>query len=370
MRETMVSPRGRSIPEQPAAGEMNGNGMLQNTNSRDAGLDVVRAAAIVQVLIIHTASMGLTTRPGSFDWWGALVWGSAARPAVPLFFMCSGALMLCRDITPKRILTHNLPRILAAMLVWSFLYLMLDRELTPAALWDAVKRTVLLQHEFHFYYLHILLLVYAFLPAVRVFVRGASRRELEYLLLLWFVTGILIPLLRYYRPFTLVYQIDLWYKMNLAYSAIGYAVLGHYLRQYGGTLRRLWYYLAFWAGLAFTFAGCAVTSLRAGALNENFLEGMSPGPMLMALGLFGLILGRKAWPRPVILVTGRLARAAFCIYLVHILFYKHIFLPLGISPGVSPCALTIPAVALSLLALSWLAWELLHRIPVVKRYLV
>ena len=44
-----------------------------------------------------------------------------------------------------------------------------------------------------FYYLHILLLVYAFVPVARVFVRSASRRDLEYLLAVWFVTGILFP---------------------------------------------------------------------------------------------------------------------------------------------------------------------------------
>ena len=44
------------------------------------------------------------------------------------------------------------------------------------------KRTLLFQHEFHFYYLHILLVVYAFLPALRVFVRSATRWEMEYLL--------------------------------------------------------------------------------------------------------------------------------------------------------------------------------------------
>ena len=345
--------------------------MLQTANSRDVGLDVVRALAIVLVLVIHSASAGLTMQPGSFDWWSALAWGSIARPAVPLFFMCSGALMLCRDITPKRLLTHNLPRILIAMYFWGVLYHIygLGRELTLAALWDAVKRTVLLQHEFHFYYLHILLLVYAFLPAVRVFVRGASRRELRYLLGLWFVTGILLPLLRFYWPFTLIAPIESRYIMNMSYAAIGYAVLGYYLRRYGGTVRRLWYHAALWGGLAFTFAGCAVTSLQAGALNVNFLEGMSPGPMLMALGLFGLILNRKEWPGPMVRVTGRLARAAFCIYLVHV-FFLYAFPRFGINSGVSPCALTIPATALLMLALSWLVWEALHRIPVVKTYLV
>ena len=222
--------------------------------------------------------------------------------------MCTGALMLCRDIPPRRLFGHNLLRIVCAMLAWAFAYrlaALLSHGLTLAGLWEAVKGTLLLQHEFHFYYLHILLLVYAFLPVARVFVRNASRRELEYLLLLWFVTGILIPLARYFRPFNLVYQVDDWYKMNMAYSAIGYALLGHYLRQYGGSIRRRWYHLAFWCGLAITFGGCAAMSLRS-----------------------------------------------------------------GVSAGASPCVLSIPFVCLLLLVSGWLAWEVLRRVPIVKTWLV
>ena len=348
------------------------NAKPARTLERDPGLDVVRTLAIVLVLLTHTASSGLVTTPGTFHWWSALVWGSLARPSVPLFFMCSGALMLSRDITPRRIFTHNMPRILCAMFFWAFVYRfasLVSHGLTLDGLWDAAKRTLLLQHEFHFYYLHALLLVYAFLPVVAVFLRGATRREEEYLLALWFITGILFPLIKDFWPFTLIYQIDTRYQMTMAYSAIGYALLGHYLRKYGHTIKRQWFALSFAGGLAFTFTGCAVLSLRSGALNEAILGGMTPGPRFMSLGLFGLILTRKQWPAPAVKVTGRLARASFCIYLVHILFLR-VFLRLGIDPGASPCLIWIPTVCLLLLVTGWLTWEVLHRIPIVKDYLV
>lgn len=336
---------------------------------RDSGLDVVRALAILMVLLIHVSSIWLQQTPGTADWWTALVWGAAARPAVPMFFMCSGALMLCRDLTPKRILTHNLPRILCAMFAWAFLYRLVSMgSFTPEGLWDAVKRTLLFQHEGHLYYLHILLLVYASLPIVRVFLRTASRRELEYALAVWSATGILFPLLCCFWPFTLVPPLSTLWGLPMGFSAVGVALLGHYLRQYGGSIRRGWYAGALAAGLALTFGGTAVLSLADGRLSEVFLGGITPGPMLMAFGWFGLILGRKT-ARPALWTkaTGRLARASFCVYLSHILFLQRLTY-LGLSPG--NAALFIPLIFLVILAGGWLTWEVLHRIPFVRSYFV
>lgn len=339
---------------------------------RDPSLDVIRSLAIVMVLVIHSASGSLGQALNSANWWAALVWSGLARPAVPLFFMCSGALMLSRELTPKRIFTHNLPRILCAMLVWAFFYQLAALPerggFTAANLLQAVENTLTLRHENHFYFLHYLLLVYAFLPIVRVFVRSASRRELEYALAVWLVTGILFPLVQFYRPFSLIPPIT-WWKMPLCYAAIGYALLGYYLRQYGGTIRRAWYAAALAAGFAVTFGGTAVSSLRNGALVERFLEGMSPGPMLMALGWFGLILGRETLPKGLEAAASSLALASFCIYLSHILFLK-VFIRLGFFSVFKRSAVSIPLMSVLLLVCGWLLWAVLRRLPVVRNYLI
>lgn len=88
-------------------------------SARDPALDAVRALAIVLVVMTHAASPGFSFPIGSGNWWGAMAWGTLARASVPLFFMCSGALMLGRDIPLRRLYGHNLVRLVAAMYVWA-----------------------------------------------------------------------------------------------------------------------------------------------------------------------------------------------------------------------------------------------------------
>ena len=346
--------------------------MTHQTAKRDMGMDVIRTMAIAMVITIHAASGAVTVGIGGLNWYGALFWAALARPAVPLFFLCSGALMLGRDIPLKRLFGRNMLRIVLAMLVWALGYqlaALFPGRLNPAGLWDAVKNTLTLNHEFHFYYLHILILVYAFLPAVRVFIRNASRQETEYLLALWFTVGILFPLLRYFPPFSLISPLNAWYKMGMAYAAIGYGVLGWYLKQYGRTIPEKWYWLALAAGFTLTFAGTAFFSLRSGALDERFLEGMSPGPMFMAFGLFGLMANREKWPAPVARVSGRLALSAFCVYLVHILVMR-VEIRLGLDVTAVPSLAVIPLTTLAVMIPSHLCWEVLRHIPFVRTWLI
>lgn len=339
---------------------------------RDPALDASRALAIVQVVITHVSSAGLSFPAGSFPWWSALTWNALPRATVPLFLLCSGALMLARDIPLKRLFGRNVLRIVLAMLFWAFLYRLyhlVPDGFTLAGLWEAVKHTLLLHHEFHFYYLHILLLVYAILPVTRVFVRNASRRDLDYFLAFWFVTGILFPLLKHFWPFDLITAIELRYTLNSAYSSVGYGVLGYYLHQYGKTIPRRHFTLALTGGVLLTVGGTALVSLKAGTLVEFFLDGWSPGPMLMAAGLFGLFLGVQTWPDWLSRTIGRLAKASFCIYLTHV-FFLLILQKLGLTAAAWSPLLSVPAISLFIVIAGWLIYEVLRHIPVVKTYLI
>ena len=347
----------------------------QTKQTRDAGIDMVKAAAILGVVILHTSTYGYGGTVLTFQWTVSILWGCLVRASVPLFFLCSCALLLPpeRPLTIRRLYARYILRIVAAMLVWSLLYkvfhLLLDGAISAAALWTAVKQVLLLDQEFHMYYLHIILLVYAFLPLTRIVVRHATEKELRYALILWFAVGILYPTVSAYRPFSLLYGIPLQWMMNMSYASIGYGLLGYYLVHHLPPPRRA----ALWAAAGFLLMliPTLVCSAGAGATESRFLEGMSVGVCCFAVGLFSLLyaLGKRVEGRKLGGAAERLSKASFCIFLVHV-FWLNVFQRLGLTAASYPAVAAIPVFAAANVILSWLCWLLLSRIPLVNRWLI
>ena len=344
-----------------------------HTVRRDAAADFLKAFAIVGVLLIHASTDGYQNPMGSFDWYAALFWGSVSRASVPIFLMVSGALMLDpgRELSLKKLWTRSLPRLLLALLFWAFAYqlyrlVFFAGGVTVPGLLQAVKDTLLFHHEFHLYYLHIMLLVYALLPLTRLAAAHAGRRTMEYLLLLWVLLGVLYPTFKTFWPFTLLYGIPTQYALNLTYASVGYGLLGWYLRQYARSWKA-WLAVAA-AGFALVYGGTVGTSLAQGALNARPLEGASPGVALLAAGVCGAAFAALR-DRPPLRGTVFLSKASFCVYLVHV-FFLYLLKSLGLWANAGPCALFVPLTAAAILGCSLLVWLVLSRVPWVRRWLI
>lgn len=341
---------------------------------RSWNIDLLKTIAIVGVVCIHISAAGLSNPLGSPDWLASVFWGSLTRGSVPLFFLCSGALLLDpnRDLTLKKLYGKRMLRLLAALFFWAMAYavfrLAMDGALSPPTLWQAAKEVLLFRHENHLYYLHIALLFYAFLPVTRLFVRHADRRLLEYALGLWFLLGILYPTLSPLWPFTLLRGIPQQWQMNMTYASIGYGALGYYLQAYpprgrtGAVLALL--------GFGLTFGGALAISLRQGALYQHLWEGMSVGVCLLATGIYALCVTSRAQPSGQMrAILARCSQGSFCVYLVHV-FVISLFARAGLTVALAPCLVSIPLVVCANLLCSGLIYLLLSRVPVVNKWLI
>ena len=133
---------------------------------RSVEIDLAKTIAIFGVVMIHVTAQFLLLH-GSVGTWqydSAIFWRVLAGLGVPLFLMCSGALMLRpeKELTLKRLYLHNVLRLVVAMLVWAIAYKLwiplLKHQLTAAFVIQSVKEVLVFNQQFHLYYIHIMLI--------------------------------------------------------------------------------------------------------------------------------------------------------------------------------------------------------------------
>jgi surface polysaccharide O-acyltransferase-like enzyme len=338
-------------------------------SERDDKVDIVKTVAILCVIAIHVTSYGWDVYPaGAIPWVANMFWGSLTRAAVPLFLMCSGALFLdpSRDLPLKKLYTRYLARVFAAMLVWAMAYkitrLISAGNFSAPGLWQAWKEVLLFNQEFHLYYIHIILFVYICLPVVRVFVFHVDKKQLEYGLAVWFLFGIVYPTVVHFWPLNLITGFPRQWAPNMTYAAIGYLVLGYYLR-FIATLSRIRSLALFCSGFMIVFVGTWYSCIRIGYFFDVFLGGMTVGVALMAAGIYG------ACPSQGGRFTVWVSKASFCVYLVHV-FFLYAFEKLGFHVGLFSPLLSAPVVTAAIFLCSCGAYAVLVKIPGVNKWLI
>ena len=393
---------------------MNGGIVYIMKRERNYAIDIIKTIAIVGVITIHSCYEGYGYPIGSFNWLSTLFFGSLTRASVPLFLMCSGVLLLDteKDITIRKIYSKNMLRIVAALFFWAIAYkifiLAVFQGYSINALPQILKEVLVFKHESHLYYLHIMIIVYAFVPITRIIIRNANQRELQYILGVWFVLGIVYPLAKRFWPFTLLTGIPTQWLINMTYSSIGYGVLGYYLHKYAKS-SKLIYAVFSCVGFLGVFIGTWIGSVNNATLYQVFFEGMSPFVAFMAIGIFGLVRCIKTFntssisnmPEASLEIKNTLleanisetsatkdernnkksmgtifkriftsiSKASFCIYLVH-KFFIYIFDLNGLKVSILPAFLSIPLLVSANLICSVIVYFVLSRIPVVNKYLI
>lgn len=350
--------------------------------SREIVPDILKCIGCICVIMIHTASQSMSELYiYSFNWLSAVFWGSLCRFAVPVFLMVTGALLLDpkRELTPWRIYDHYFLRILLCLLFWALMYELyfiagywiLYRQFDPQWFIDAIKSVFTFDHHFHLYYLQILLIFYVFLPVLRVFTASADRKTLGYAVRVWFILGIIFPIMFKFEPFASMTGIPAQYPMTMTYSALGYGLMGWYLKTADikrSDLRR--YVLVFLGGFVLVFGGTVAGSMINGSFYQDMLDGFTPGVALMAIGVYGSVSARFGERAPESMPKVLwLSKASFCVYLVHH-FFVMLLRTYLYSAYKYLCILVIPAQAAVVFGLSLLTYLVLKRIPWVNKHLI
>ena len=280
-------------------------------------LDLIRIFACALVVFQH-APMPNLGAPGPFL--SALSF--LTYPAIGLFYMVSGALLLPVKVSSEQFYKSRLSKVIFPTFFWSLIYIIVfyvSHEIHPRYL---IKSLILLplapQGTHVFWFIYVLIGLYLFAPIISPWLDKASKKELHVFLALWGIT-LFLPIISGYT------KIPYGYYSVLCYFGgyLGYFVLGYYLRRNIKTPLR-WYYSCLLILLPIiAYATCKAMHMRSDFNTYYYLSIFSA---MMSVGWFSLFQQIKwkfsdssKWHRWLVHVSC----CTFGIYLIHILVMKY-----------------------------------------------
>ena len=370
---------------------MNSKSDFERTTARLKGLDLIRATAIVLVVLNHTVEIvcglhdvEIVNRMSVGAQWFALIAFTLGRCGVPLFFFLSGYLLLPRIFdqpSTTRFFKRNWLTLLATWELWIVIYNLMIAALNGMTL-NAETAFIVDLHEFkfdaliremifveavgmmHVWYVGVILGIYLFIPFVARVLPSMTDKQLLTLSLIAFAYCFVLPTVEKFVDVKLMAWIDLSFSGGL-YGL--YVVMGYLLRRFETTIDRSIKTI----GLSMSTVGLVI--VIAAVQSEFYRQGTAfmiwydfcllP---IAAAGLF-IVLRRTELSNGLI---DALSRKSFGIYLLHapllILMVKYELLP-TVGRSMRTCCWLIAVLILSsamikLISLMPTAGRLLFRV--------
>ena len=201
--------------------------------------------------------------------------------------------------------------------------------------------------------------LYLITPIIRVYTKNATKENLKYFLILWFIfNSIYSYSLNSYIPN---------FQISLFSNYTGFYILGYYLSKYN-TFTRKQGLLLYLSGTILTISGMYYYAVKENRLNEMFYTYQSINVMLQSIGVYVIIFKTNIHNALLKKAVNLISVHSFTIYLVHALILtmmtKRGLTWNFINPFVGILTSTIVCLLLSLLVSM-----VIKKIPVVNRYL-
>ena len=347
------------------------------TGKVDFNVDLIRALAIVLVIMLHAAIephpiVTQINQAEVFRWWSVDIYDSLAQPCVPLFVLLSGALLLQPSKTDEPMgvfFKKRLNRIALPFLFWGIAYFawsyLIDNE--PFT-FGSILQGIQTGPYYHFWFLYMIVGLYLITPVLRVLVSHSDRRLLRYSLIVWFVGTAIVPLIGLFDN-TIVDN-----KVFLPVGWVGYFILGAYLLKV--QLKPIILYISLFTAFVWTAAGTYFMTLNVGGTNSYFFfNELGANIILASVSIFLLLrsispinlenhVPRFNW------LIHKIGQNTLPIYLFHVMVLESLqrgYLGFTISVNTLNPAFEVPLITVVTLFICLGVICLLKKVPVLNR---
>ncbi|MBT3314429.1 MAG: acyltransferase family protein [Anaerolineae bacterium] len=193
-------------------------------------IDFVRTVGAFFVVLVHASFfiLYLWGEVPESHWMAGNVYDSIARVGVPLFLMISGALLLRKEENIFFFLKKRLIKIILPFVFWSIFYLWWRQNYPVGAKFSSIAISMFVSvlkvpASDHLWFLYALVVLYFFVPPLRLMLSRAKERDIIYILLLWLSMGPLVQLLQKLFSFALTSH------FHFISGYWGYLLLGYWL---------------------------------------------------------------------------------------------------------------------------------------------
>jgi surface polysaccharide O-acyltransferase-like enzyme len=196
--------------------------------------NLIRTVAIVLIILLHATSFPPDipteiTPQVMFDWFSADIYSALGHMGVPLFVMLSGFLLLDQSKADEPLsvfFKKRFSRIGLPFIFWSIIYFFWNIQVHGAPLtFNGAIEAAMSGAYVHLWFLYLLVGLYLVTPLLRVFVKYLDWKRFKYLMALWFVGTVTVPVINVFGGFDfnpVIFVFTGW---------IGYYLLGVFLQK-------------------------------------------------------------------------------------------------------------------------------------------
>lgn len=355
---------------------------MNQLRGRPVNVDLIRAIAMVGVLLLHAAGRFPITptelgQIGAVDFvrWGIVdLYQSIAVPlGVPLFLMLTGALLLqpgkkdtLQDFFHKRWNRIGWPSMFWTSAYFGWDFLVQNIPFSAAAIAQGILNGAYTQ----MWYLYVLVGLYLLTPIMRIFISHADEGMIKYFILIWIVGVAILPFFGLFSVFKLNSNV-----FSLT-GYVGFFVLGSYLSTVHAQRRTLAVFLVL--GIALTALGTYALAATTGGTEMYFFQQyFSPTVILASVAAFLLLMTIKP---PALKVDGSPTKINKLIKIISVntlgIFFIHVMIIESIEQGYFGFSLKrtildpiieVPLLTVLVLFLSLAIIVLLKKVPYLKR---
>lgn len=347
---------------------------MTDTNTRIDWLDSLRAIAIIAVIVIHVSSPVVNVAYGSnmFHWWVGNALDSAARFAVPLFLMISGAMLLSKEYNLVEFYRKRFVRVLLPFPFWMVIYWIFRWFTMPGKQPHGFQNIMNWASDLflkegiskHFWFVYLIVFLYLITPAIGSFIRKLKPEMLVFLLAAWVLIS----------SISKDFAVDMYGwsgnplpKLFIYFLYCGYMVLGYYLYNifYVSKNIRLAALILYLVTVCIAAFMAYYSSKLKGKLDLSIYNYFSLNTMIQATAVFISLKNSSVLNKTLNKLQHTISDYSYGIYLVHILiigiFYKN-----GIFWTMTNPLISVPLVVIMTLLASFTVIFILRKIPFGK----